>query len=384
MKRFHSFIICLLVAITAFTYNVQAQVSPARMSIDTDIHTLRNIVAPSFRYEYDDYLQYLPGGLTVGLKLCGYEGRSSWSRMVVSDGFSIAAMAITVNGLKYTVSRLRPDGSAYNSFPSGHTATAFMSATMLHKEYGWRSPWFSIGAYTTATATGLSRILNNKHWMSDVVTGAAIGIGSVHLGYFLSDLIFKEKGIYSDFHEPDFRYDSSIKHYTAEVIFGRRHIIGSEGMKPIGSLPVRGGLTGISTDLPLIVGAGITARATASSMTYKSGMASELYSLMGGGYWNCHFAQILEFQCKALIGGGWLGSPQTVGGNDLEIPEKEPVTEMQERIGGLSLGAGAGLSLITDNNFKIKVFADLESINLSPYRPWLNTIILGFSTGWFW
>ena len=57
---------------------------------------------------------------------------------------------------------------------------------------------------------------------------------------------------------------------------------------------------------------------------------------------------------------------------------------MQERIGGLSLGAGAGLSLITDNNFKIKVFADLESINLSPYRPWLNTIILGFSTGWFW
>lgn len=384
MKYFQRLIICLFAVTAAFSFDVQAQVSAARMSIDTDIHTLRNMVAPSFCYEYDDYLQYIPGGLTVSLKLCGYEGRSSWSRMVVSDGFSIAAMAITVNGLKYTVSRLRPDGSAYNSFPSGHTATAFMSATMLHKEYGWRSPWFSIGAYTTAAVTGMSRILNNKHWMSDVMAGAAIGIGSVHLGYFLTDLIFKGKGIYDGYLEPEFVYDPSIRHYTAELIFGRRLIIGAEGLKQMEALPVRGGLTGISTDIPLIPGCGITARANASSMTYRSGMYSELFSLQGGGFWNHCFARILELQCKAMIGGGWLGSPQTTGGNDLGIPENDPVTEVNKSIGGISLGAGIGLSLITDNNFKIKAFADLESINLSPYRPWLNTVILGFSTGWFW
>ena len=106
--------------------------------------------------------------------------------MFVSDVFSVGAMAVTVNGLKYTIKRMRPDGSRRNSFPSGHTATAFMTATMLHKEYGWRSPWFSIGGYTAAAVTGVSRLLNNRHWMTDIAAGAAIGIGSVHLGYFIT------------------------------------------------------------------------------------------------------------------------------------------------------------------------------------------------------
>ena len=81
------------------------------------------------------------------------------------------------------------------SFPSGHTATAFMTATMLNKEYGHKSPWIGIGAYSVATATGLMRMANNKHWLSDVLTGAGIGILSTELGYYLADLIFKERGI---------------------------------------------------------------------------------------------------------------------------------------------------------------------------------------------
>ena len=60
--------------------------------------------------------------------------------MLVSDAFSAGLMAIAVNSLKYTCRVRRPDGSSRNSFPSGHTATAFMTATMLHKEYGHRSP----------------------------------------------------------------------------------------------------------------------------------------------------------------------------------------------------------------------------------------------------
>ena len=75
-------------------------------------------------------------------------------------------MAGLVNGIKYTASEMRPDGSTRNSWPSGHTATAFMAATILHKEYGLtRSPWYSVGAYTLATATGVMRVLNNRHWM---------------------------------------------------------------------------------------------------------------------------------------------------------------------------------------------------------------------------
>ena len=74
-------------------------------------------------------------------------------------------------------------------------ATAFMTATMLHKEYGHRSPWYSIAGYTAATVTGVTRQLNNRHWISDVMVGAGIGILAAEFGYFLADLIFKDKGL---------------------------------------------------------------------------------------------------------------------------------------------------------------------------------------------
>ena len=169
------------------TVDAAGQAAPSRYTFDTDILMLRNSIDPNFRHHYDDWTQYAPAAVMVGLKTCGYKGRSTWGRMLVSDAFSVAAMAAMVNGVKYSVQRLRPDESAYNSFPSGHTATAFMTATMLHKEYEGRSPWFSIGGYTLATLTGVSRVLNNRHWLTDVLAGAAIGIGSVHLGYFITD-----------------------------------------------------------------------------------------------------------------------------------------------------------------------------------------------------
>ncbi|MEG2066894.1 MAG: phosphatase PAP2 family protein [Tannerellaceae bacterium] len=157
---------------------------------------MRNTYAPTFSHHYDDYLQYIPAVAMVGMKLGGVKGRSSWGRMLVSDAFSVALMAGTVNILKSSINRTRPDGSQNNSFPSGHTATAFMTATMMHHEYGLtRSPLYSIGAYTLATATAFSRQLNNRHWLSDVLAGAGIGIASTELGYFLADLIFKDKGL---------------------------------------------------------------------------------------------------------------------------------------------------------------------------------------------
>lgn len=163
---------------------------------DDHFHDLRNSYIPTFRNHYDDYLQYAPAVAMLAMKAGGVEGRSSWGRMLVSDAFSAGLMALTVNSLKNTIHVKRPDGSARNSFPSGHTATAFMTATMLHKEYGLtRSPWYSIGAYSVATATAVSRMMNNKHWLSDVMVGAGVGILSTEVGYFLADLIFRERGL---------------------------------------------------------------------------------------------------------------------------------------------------------------------------------------------
>ena len=149
-----------------------------------------------FKTTIDDYTQYFGPAMTVGLKLGGYEGRSDWSRLLASAAMSYGIMAALVNGIKYTAKEMRPDGSQANSWPSGHTATSFVGATLLHKEYGLtRSPWFSVAGYGVATATGVMRVLNNRHWISDVMSGAGIGIMSTELGYALSDVLFKGQGL---------------------------------------------------------------------------------------------------------------------------------------------------------------------------------------------
>ena len=150
----------------------------------------------NFKTSIDDYSQYFGPALTVGLKLGGVEGRSDWPRLLTSAAMSYGIMAAFVNGIKYTAKEMRPDGSSANSWPSGHTATSFVGATLLHKEYGLtRSPWYSVAGYGVATATGVMRILNNRHWISDVLSGAGIGIMSTELGYALGDVIFKGRGL---------------------------------------------------------------------------------------------------------------------------------------------------------------------------------------------
>lgn len=164
----------------------------------------------NFKTSIDDYTQYFGPAMTLGLKIFGYEGRSDWRRFLVSAGLSYGVMGLLVNTIKYSAKEMRPDGSTANSWPSGHTANSFVGATILHKEYGLtRSPWFSVAGYGIATATGVMRVLNNRHWISDVMSGAGIGIFAGELGYALADLIFKEKGLLrndlqGDFNKPSF------------------------------------------------------------------------------------------------------------------------------------------------------------------------------------
>ncbi len=164
-------------------------------SEDDHFRSLRNDFLPVFKNPTDNYIQYLPAATMVGMKLAGVPSRSSWGRMLVGDALATAMMTAVVQGVKRSANVVRPDGSDHHSFPSGHTATAFMTATMLNKEYGYLSPWVSVGAYTVATATGLMRIANNKHWLSDVMVGAGVGVMSTEFAYWIADMIFKDKGL---------------------------------------------------------------------------------------------------------------------------------------------------------------------------------------------
>lgn len=83
----------------------------------------------------------------------------------------IFTQAIT-QGIKYSVQRTRPNGTTL-SFPSGHAATTFATATVLQRHFGWK---VGVPAYGVAAYVAASRIQRRKHYLSDVVVGATIGI----------------------------------------------------------------------------------------------------------------------------------------------------------------------------------------------------------------
>lgn len=169
-----------------------------------DKHIIRkgNIASPSLKSA--DYLQYSPMALMFAIKLAGVEGRSDWPRMITADATAVAIMNLITHSTKNIIDRERPDGRGVNSFPSGHTATAFMSAQMLHKEYGQTiSPWISVAGYGLAATTGMFRAIANRHWCSDVLAGAAIGIFSTEVAYELTDILFGEQGLKKPIAAPD-------------------------------------------------------------------------------------------------------------------------------------------------------------------------------------
>lgn len=159
-------------------------------SQDANFRRLRNDYLPEFSYHADDYLQYAPAAVLLTLKLAGAESESTTRRMITADAIAATLVCGTITALKHGTSVIRPDGSNKHSFPSGHTATAFLTAGLLTEEYGHLNPLIGIGAYTTATATGLMRMANNKHWLGDVLCGAGIGILSAEIAYLITDIIF--------------------------------------------------------------------------------------------------------------------------------------------------------------------------------------------------
>lgn len=168
---------------TCIIYGVLAQNSRALKNIDRDVQTDLREDHPHFSTHLDDQLQYLPAASVYALGFMGVNGKNNLVDKSAIYFLSNALMGLTVRLVKNETHKLRPDGSDYLSFPSGHTATAFVAAELMHQEYGDVSPWYSIAGYTMATATGTLRLLNNKHWLSDVVMGAGVGILSAKMVY---------------------------------------------------------------------------------------------------------------------------------------------------------------------------------------------------------
>lgn len=155
-----------------------------------------NRYLPNFKSPIDDYIQYIPYISAYALDWAGIESLHTPKRKTTTLATAIALNLLVVQTLKYTVKEPRPGDKEENSFPSGHTATAFMGAHFFHKEYVHKSPFYSIAAYTLATMTGMLRQLNDRHWISDVLVGAGLGISLTEFAYFLNDKWWDDKGIH--------------------------------------------------------------------------------------------------------------------------------------------------------------------------------------------
>ena len=140
----------------------------------------------------DDFSQYAPAASVYALNAFGVKGKNNMRDRSVLFVTSYAIMATTILGLKSIVHEERPDGSSNNSFPSGHTATAFAGAEFLWQEYKDKSIWYGIAGYAVATGTGLFRIYNNRHWLTDVTAGAGIGILSTKIAYWMNPYITRK------------------------------------------------------------------------------------------------------------------------------------------------------------------------------------------------
>jgi hypothetical protein len=131
----------------------------------------------------DDYMEWGMLGWVFACDLMGKE-KHSWvdqlMLVTLAEGMNVAM----TRGVKYAVNETRPDGGAY-SFPSGHTANAFLGAHMAYKEFKDSSPVLAYSGYAVALFVAGCRLHNNRHWVADVVAGAGFGILSVELSYLV-------------------------------------------------------------------------------------------------------------------------------------------------------------------------------------------------------
>jgi hypothetical protein len=158
--------------------------SQFEQNLQTD---LRNKVGNDFESSIDDYTQYAPIATMYLADIIGVKAKNHWFDQSKYLFISNAISAAITHSLKNIISKTRPNGSDH-SIPSGHTTVAFTNAAVLHQEFRETSSVLAYSGYAFAVTTGTFRMLNNKHWLSDILVGAGIGILATEIVYYFEPL----------------------------------------------------------------------------------------------------------------------------------------------------------------------------------------------------
>lgn len=175
----------ILIPVTMIGYGVLSLDNGELKKINREVKEELWLEKSHKQIKIDNYLQWAPAAAVYGLNAMGIKGLHNFKDRTIIYGMSMAFMSGTVFASKHLSKQLRPDDSNNQSFPSGHTANAFAGAEFLRREYWDTSPWIGVAGYAAAGLTGYLRMYNNRHWMSDVVAGAGVGILSTNLAYYL-------------------------------------------------------------------------------------------------------------------------------------------------------------------------------------------------------
>lgn len=158
--------------------------SQFEQNLETD---LRNSVGNDYQTPIDDYLLFVPIVQMYAADAFGMKAKNHWfdqtKYLIISNVVSTGISEL----LKATITKTRPDGDPY-SFPSGHSTIAFTNAAVLQNEFQETSTVYAYSGYAFAATTGVFRMLNNKHYVSDVLVGAGIGILVTQLVYHFEPL----------------------------------------------------------------------------------------------------------------------------------------------------------------------------------------------------
>jgi len=133
----------------------------------------------------DDFIQYVPIVELHAADIYYSKSKNEFFQNAKNLAISELLTALIVQSIKHSANIQRPDGHDY-SFFSGHTSQSFTGATALYLEYEDTNRLLALSGYGFSTTTGILRVTNNRHWLSDVLVGAGIGIFSARLVWYIN------------------------------------------------------------------------------------------------------------------------------------------------------------------------------------------------------
>ena len=158
---------------------------------------------PDFHTSAADYLMWAPSASVYVLDAFKVKTEHNFREHFILDAGSILITGGFGYGMRIISKHIKAYNSSDTKFPSGHTANAFRGAEILHQELKGTNKLLSYSGYLVATGVGLLRIYDKDHLLSEVITGAGLGIISTKLTYWIFDKVkYKKSKRSGSFYNP--------------------------------------------------------------------------------------------------------------------------------------------------------------------------------------